>query len=107
SRSAHRPAIKLPPAPPPIPAFAWCAAQHGRGSPIATSTDGRADPLVGAVGSEGDNRLRAFDGETGAGVFGGGGAAEAMGQVRRFQSPIAARGRIYVAGDGKVYAFAP
>jgi hypothetical protein len=28
-----------------------------------------------------------------------------MGPVRRYQTPILARGRIFVAGDGAVYAF--
>ena len=102
-------ALRLSAAAPPVARFAWCAAQNGAGSPIVTSTgtsgDGRSETLVWAVGSEGDNRLRAFDGETGAVVFAGGGAAEAMGRVRRFQSPIVAGGRLYVAGDGRVYAF--
>ncbi len=98
-------ALHLSAAAPPVASFAWCASQNGAGSPIVTTTDGRSEPLVWAVGSEGDNRLRAFDGETGAVVFPGGGAAEAMGQVRRFQSPIVAGNRLYVAGDGRVYAF--
>jgi outer membrane protein assembly factor BamB len=91
-------AVKLPGA-----SFAWCAQQNGRGSPIATTSDGRSDPLVWAVGSEGDDRLRAFDGDTGALVF----TSDAMGEVRRFVSPIVSGGRIYVAGDGRVYAFHP
>ena len=91
-------AIKLPSG-----AFAWCATQNGRGSPIESSTDGLNDALVWAVGSEGDNRLRAFDADTGAVVF----TSDAMGQVRRFQSPIVAGGRLYVAADGRVYAFRP
>src|SRR5437764_4364981 len=57
----------------------WVAHAIGRGSPIATTTDGVSDPLVWTVGSEGDNRLRAFDGDTGAVVFAGGGSAEEMG----------------------------
>ena len=98
-------ALRVSATAPPVASFAWCAKQNGRGSPIATTTDGSSEALVWAVGSEGDNRLRAFDGETGAVVFAGGGAAEAMGFVRRFQSPIVAQGRIYVAGDGRVFAF--
>jgi outer membrane protein assembly factor BamB len=98
-------ALRLSASAPPTASFAWCAHQNGAGSPIVTTTDGQAEALVWAVGSEGDNRLRAFDGETGAVVYAGGGAAEAMSFVRRFQSPIVAGGRIYVAGDGRVYTF--
>jgi outer membrane protein assembly factor BamB len=97
-------AIKVSGAPPQV-AFAWCAAQHGLGSPMITTTDGSSEALVWSLGSEGDFRLRAFDAATGAVVFDGGGVAEKMGSLRRFITPIAARGRLYVAGDGKVYAF--
>ena len=39
---------------------AWCAAVPGnRGSPIVTTTDGHADPIVFIVGAEADNRLYA------------------------------------------------
>jgi Ca2+-binding RTX toxin-like protein len=85
---------------------AWCAAENGRGSPIVTTTDGKANAIVWAVGGEGDNRLHGFRGDTGAVVFSGGGPGDAMGEVRRFQTLIAAGGRLYVAGDQHVYAFA-
>ncbi len=38
-------------------------------------------------------------------VFAGGGANELMAGTRRFNTGIAARGRIYVANDNRVYAF--
>lgn len=38
-------------------------------------------------------------------VFNGGGANELMAGTRRFNTGIAARGRIYVANDSRVYAF--
>jgi hypothetical protein len=91
---------------PPTLRVAWCAAESGRGSPIITTTDGRTDPIVWTVGAEGDNRLHGFRGDTGEVVFSGGGAAEVMSQVRRFQTPIAAGGRLYIAADEHVYAFA-
>jgi hypothetical protein len=99
-------AFRLTAAAPPAPLIAWCARQNGAGSPISTTTDGASEPLVWSIGAEGDSRLRAFDGETGAAIFAGGGATDGMGTVRRFSTPIAARGRIYVAGDDQVYAFA-
>ncbi len=92
---------------PPSFTTAWCATQNGAGAPIATTTDGRANAIVWSVGAEGDNRLRGFDGDTGQVLFAGGGSLEAMGNVRRFQTPIVAKGRIFVAADDRVYAFKP
>ena len=54
----------------------------------------------------GDQRLHGYDGETGAVVYGGGGPNELMAGTHYYSTTgIAARGRIYVAGDNKVYAF--
>jgi hypothetical protein len=86
---------------------AWCATQNGLGAPIVTTTDGSANTIVWSVGAEGDNRLRGFDGDTGQVVFAGGGPSEAMTSVRRFQTPIVAKGRIFVAADNRIYAFRP
>jgi putative pyrroloquinoline-quinone binding quinoprotein len=98
-------ALRIAPASPPTMNVAWCAAGHGRGSPMVTTTDGRSEAIVWSVGAEGDNRLRGFDGETGRPVFDGGGPGDRMSLVRRFQTPIVARGRIIVAGDDQLYAF--
>jgi putative pyrroloquinoline-quinone binding quinoprotein len=98
-------ALRIEPASPPSVSVAWCAEQHGAGSPIVTTTDGRSEAIVWSVGAEGDNRLRGFDGDTGQVIFDGGGATEAMSQVRRYQTPIVARGRIFVAADTELYAF--
>jgi hypothetical protein len=89
----------------PTGAVRWCASQGGLGSPMVTTTDGSASPIVWSVGAEGDLRLHGFDSDTGAVVFAGGGASDRLGPVRRYQTPILARGRIYVAGDAAVYAF--
>jgi len=53
------------------------------------------------------SRERAIFGqpEVGFGLIPGGGATELMAGTRRFSTGIAARGRIYVANDNKVYAF--
>ncbi len=90
---------------PPSLLTAWCGALRGAGAPIVTTTDGRSDPIVWIVGAEGDNRLHGFKGDTGEPLFPGGGPAEAMAGVRRFQTVIAAEDRLYVAADGRVYAF--
>jgi hypothetical protein len=101
-------AVALDPGAPPALRVLWCARQGGRGSPIVTVTaaTGPAEAIVWSVGAEGDGRLRGFDGETGAVVFGGGGPAEALGTVRRFSTPAVTADRIYVASDGAVNAFA-
>ncbi len=86
---------------------AWCAPLDGGGAPVVTTTDGTANPIVWAVGAAGDQLLHGFDALTGAVVFNGGGAANAMAGLRNFATPLIAQGRIYVAGQGKIYAFTP
>jgi hypothetical protein len=87
-------------------------ASGGCGSPFVTSTDGTNNMIVWVVGTEdhltgGDQRLHGYDGDTGAVVYGGGGPNELMAGTHYYSTTgIAARGRIYVAGDNKVYAFA-
>jgi hypothetical protein len=49
--------------------------------------------------------LHAFIADTGATIFGGGSGNELMAGVEKWNSAIAANGRIYVAADNKVYAF--
>jgi hypothetical protein len=84
----------------------------GCGSPFVTSTDGTNKMIVWVVGTDergnqlGDQRLHGYDGDTGAVVFDGGGPNELMAGTWSYTTTgIAARGRIYVAGDNKVYAF--
>ena len=59
---------------------------------------------AGAI--EGDQRLHGYDGETGAVVYAGGGPNELIAGTHTYSTTgIVARGRIYIAGDNKVYAF--
>jgi len=97
--------VKIAPGTPPHLSLAWCAGTGNSGSPIATTTDGASNPIVWAVGAEGDNRLHGYDGDTGAVVFAGGGAGDAMASTSRFITPIVARGRVFVAANGQLYAF--
>ncbi len=90
---------------PPTITMAWNVTQLGRGSPFATSTNGVDNVIVWVVGAEGDQRLHGYNADTGAVIYGGGGANELMAGTHRFSTGIAARGRIYVANDNKVYAF--
>jgi len=99
---------------PPTIGNGWSATRNsgGCGSPFVTSTDGSNNMIVWVVGTEdhgveGDQRLHGYDGDTGAIVYGGGGPNELMAGTHSFSTTgIVARGRIYVAGDNKVYAFA-
>jgi hypothetical protein len=86
-------------------------ASGGCGSPFVTSTDGNNNMIVWVVGTEdhqtgGDQRLHGYDGDTGAVIYSGGGPNEMMAGTHYYSTTgIVARGRIYVAGDNKVYAF--
>jgi VCBS repeat protein len=92
--------------PPTINFPVWSVSQNGSGSPFATSTDGTNNMIVWAVGSQGDQRLHGYNGDTGVVVYSGGGANELMAGTHTYSTTgIAARGRIYVATDNKVYAF--
>ncbi len=98
-------AFRINAASPPTITSAWTVSQSGRGSPFVTSTDGTNNVIVWVIGSEGDQRLHGYDGDTGNVVYSGGGANELMTGTRRFNTGIVARGRIYLANDNKVYAF--
>jgi hypothetical protein len=99
-------AYRVSPTSPPTLTSAWTVSQGGRGSPFVTSTDGSNNVVVWGIGAGSDQRLHGFDGDTGAVVFNGGGANELMAGTHGFQTAIAARGRIFVATDRKIYAFA-
>jgi outer membrane protein assembly factor BamB len=90
---------------PPRLTGAWCKT-GGAGSPIVTTSDGHSDAIVWQMGAETDNRLHAFDGDTGVPLAFPDKNVTIPG-MRRFNSPIAAKGKIFVAADGAVVAFKP
>jgi len=99
-------AFRINPANPPTITSVWNVSQSGVGSPFVTSTDGTNNVIVWAVGSGGDQRLHGYDGDTGNVVFAGGGPSETVAGTHSYSTTgIVARGRIYVAGDNKVYKF--
>src|SRR5262252_5642012 len=107
-------ALRITATNPPTIASGWNVDRSagGCGSPFVTSTDGTNNMIVWVVGTEdhltaGDQRLHGYDGDTGAVVYDGGGPNELMAGTHYYNTTgILARGRIYVAGDNKVYAFA-
>jgi hypothetical protein len=80
---------------------AWCSALRGEGSAIVTTTDGSSDPIVWALGAEGDNRLHAFRGDTGEPIV----VSEPLSGLRRLQSLIATQDHLFVGADEHIYAF--
>jgi hypothetical protein len=96
-------AFKISAASPPALSMAWCGGSTSTGSPSVTSTDASgANTIVWVVGN--DNRLHGLDGDTGASVVD---VATALGTVQTIQTPIAAKGRIFVASNSRIYAFKP
>jgi outer membrane protein assembly factor BamB len=99
-------AFRINPANPPTITSVWNVSQTGVGSPFITSTDGTDNVIVWAVGSGGDQRLHGYDGDTGSVIFGGGGPSDTVAGTHSYTTTgIVARGRVYVAGDNRVYSF--
>jgi outer membrane protein assembly factor BamB len=98
--------LKIQAGTPPALTTAWCGALSGAGSPIVTTTDGRANPIVWILGAEGDGRLHGFRGDNGVELFDGGGSGDAMTGLHHFQDLLPADGRLYVGADNRLYAFA-
>lgn len=90
---------------PPTITTGWTVTSTGRTSPFVTSTDGTNNAIVWAYGHGTNQRLFGYNGDTGAVIFAGGGANDTISGTRTFNTGIAARGRIYIAGNDKVYAF--
>jgi len=98
-------AYKVTATSPPTIVPAWSMSQSGLGSVFVTSTDGTNNAIVWVAGGGGDQRLHAYNGDTGAVVYAGGGANEMMNGTRKWNTGIVARGRIYYPADNKIYAF--
>jgi outer membrane protein assembly factor BamB len=95
--------LKIRADPAPSIETAWCgnvASVHG--SPIVTTTDGRSNPIIFALGAQGDHRLYAFRGDTGELLVS---PRDRVPGTKDFGTLIAADGRLYVTGGGKIYAF--
>ena len=93
--------LKIKGGSPPSMNTAWCGSLSGRGSAIATTTNGHSDPIVWILGAEGDNRLHAFRGDTGEPIV----TSEPLSGLHHFQTLIATRDRLYIGTDGRIYVF--
>ncbi|HEX4475199.1 MAG TPA: PQQ-binding-like beta-propeller repeat protein [Polyangiaceae bacterium] len=103
SKGASLATYKITPGSPPTLSFAWCAG-NGGGSPMVTTSDGTRDVIVWFPDADGSGQLEAFDGDTGDAIPYAG-SKVGIANVRRFNAPIAAKGKIYVAADGGITAF--
>jgi hypothetical protein len=96
-------AFKISAASPPVMSMAWCGGTSSTGSPSVTVTDSAgANAIVWVVGN--DNKLHGLDGDTGKSVVD---VATSLGTVQTIQTPIVAKGRIFVASNSQVYALKP
>ena len=95
-------ALRITAGSPPSIRTEWCAKMFGaQEGAIVTTSDDTADPIVWIVGAEGDERLHGFRGDTGQEVF----KSDPLPGLRHFVTVLAAAGRLYVAGDGRIFAF--
>jgi hypothetical protein len=75
----------------------------GAGGISVTTTDALGhDAVVWTVSSQGANDLRAFDGDTGQDLLSG--HPIPLGDTSKYQAPIAAKGRIFVASNARLWA---
>jgi hypothetical protein len=81
---------------------AWCSTQTGLASPIVTTTDGMANPVVWNA----SNKLYGWNGDTGALLVNGANTGMSS-AVRGWNTPIVANGKIAVGVDGQLYVFIP
>jgi len=70
---------------------------------VSVIDDRGTEPIVWIVGDDGS--LNAFEGETGAYLLGIRGYAAGITDMTNYQAPIIAKGRIFVAGNSRLYAF--
>jgi hypothetical protein len=95
-------AMKISASSPPAISVNWCAGAASRGSPMVTTSDGTNESIVWYVAG---TKLIGHNGETGAEVFNGGAAGDAVTTFAQWQTPIAVKGRIYFASNNQLYAF--
>jgi hypothetical protein len=102
SGSGYLGALKIDTSGPPKMSVAWCAGNSGTANLISTTTDGTNESIVWYMSG---GKLLGFNGENGMPVYTGGGASDGVGSPDKFQTPIVAKGRIFVAAGNSVLAF--
>jgi hypothetical protein len=100
--SGYLGALKVEKGAPPTLSVAWCAGGSSTGSPIVTTTDGTAESVVWLIAN---GKVLGFNGETGAPIYTGGGTGDAVASVSKFQTPMVAKGRLFVAASNQLVAY--
>jgi hypothetical protein len=77
----------------------WCASMASATNPIATTTDGTSDAIVWFANN---GKLMGVDGDTGATIYT---SSNTCSGVPKWSSPIAVKGRIVVAANGRLCAW--
>ncbi|MDE8344374.1 MAG: hypothetical protein POG24_11225, partial [Acidocella sp.] len=94
--------VRGPNRPGPAIETAWCHRIDGRGAPVVTQSGRGMQPVVWIFGAEGDERLRAFDGVTGAVLYV---SDPTLAPVPHFSTPLIAEHRLYLPAKNTVLAF--
>src|ERR1700757_897096 len=81
----------------------WNISLTGLCSAFVTSTGGINNVILWAPGVGGDQRLRAYNGDNGTGIYSGGVPNEMMTGTREWNTRIVAPGRIYYPGGNTIY----
>jgi hypothetical protein len=106
SGSGSMTALRITAAAPPTASVVWCAGAASNKSPAVSMVDASGtDTLVWLMGN--DNKLRAYDGDTGAVVYNGGATTDTMTASSPFVTPIVVNGRIFASSNTQTYAFKP
>jgi outer membrane protein assembly factor BamB len=88
---------------PPTLKGVWCGGPNSFSSPTVSMIDAQGtNALIWVVGL--DDKLHAYDAETGAEIFAGGTDLDLIPGVQKYQAAIVAHGRVFVVG-ARVYAF--
>ncbi len=86
----------------PVLQTAWCRRIDGRGAPVVTQNEKGRQQVVWIFGAEGDERLRAFDGVSGAALYV---SDPTPAPVPHFSTPLIAEHRLYLPAKDTVLAF--
>ena len=96
--------LKIRADPAPAITTAWCGSvANVHGSPIVTTTDGRSNPIVFAIGVMGDSRLYAFRGDTGELLAS---PRDRVPGLKNFETLLPPTADFLWPGEGRLYAFA-
>jgi len=103
--SGHLFAVKIAATSPPSVSVPWCWLKlPPRGVPVVSMIDARGtDAIIWVVTDDGN--LNLLDAQTGGSMVSDDGYPAGLTDMTKYQAPIIAKGRIFVAGNSRLYAF--